>query len=62
MDPITQSLALANTALTLAMKIYDDTPQAMRSANAEQWGKFVHNVGGFILAMQAKINSVVVPK
>ena len=59
MDPITQALALANTALKFAEKIYDDTPVPMRQSNAENWGKFVHNIGDFVLSLQGKINAAV---
>ncbi len=57
MDPLTLALTLANTVLQFSMKIYDDTPLATRQANADNWAKFCHNIGDFVLGLQGKINA-----
>lgn len=63
MDPLvtlTAALTLATEALALGTKIWDVTPPALQIQNAADWAKFTHNIGGFILAIQDKINSLVV--
>lgn len=59
MDPLTLALKLADTILVFAIKVYDDTPQATRVANADNWGKFIHNIGDFVLSLQGKINTAI---
>lgn len=62
MDPLTGILDLAKLALTFGMKVYDDTPVAIRQQAAADWGKFTHNIADVILTLQGKINAAVAPK
>lgn len=59
MDPLTAALNLANAALVFATKVWDATPPAQQQAAASDWAKFTHNIGGFIVSIQDKINAAV---
>ncbi len=61
MDPITSAFNLANSVLTLATKVWDATPLAIQQQNATVWGTFTHNLGDVIVALQKKIDAIVVP-
>jgi hypothetical protein len=59
MDPVTAALNTLNTLLQIGMKVYDDTPVAIRQAEAANWGQFVVNIGNQILALQNKLTSLI---
>ena len=64
MDPLTvltAALALAQKALEFAMKIYDDTPLAIRQQGAADWGTFVHRIAAGILDLQKQIEALLPP-
>lgn len=57
MDPLTAALNLANTALQLAVKVWDATPPDAQTRAAADWAKFTHNIGSFITAIQDRVNA-----
>lgn len=56
MDPLTAALNLASAIVALATKVWDDTPLALRQAEAANWAKFTVNIGDFIIGLQGQIN------
>jgi len=61
MDPITAGLNVLNLVLTFGMKVYDDTPVALRQQGAADWARFVHNIADAVLTAQAKLTAVAKP-
>ena len=59
MDPLTAALNLATAVVALATKVWDATPPELQRQEAGNYAKFFLNIGDFILAAQAKINSTV---
>lgn len=59
MDPLTAALNLATAALHMAEKVWDATPKELQSQGAGDWAKFTHNIGGFVVSLQDKINGLV---
>ena len=59
MDPVTAALNTLNTLLQIGMKVYDDTPAAIRQAEAVNWGQFILGIGNQIIALQSKVTDLI---
>jgi len=59
MDPVTAALNTLNTLLQIGMKVYDDTPAAIRQAEAANWGQFILGIGNQIIALQSKVTDLI---
>lgn len=59
MDPITQALAALNAIIALETAVFNAAPKEIQQEVASDSLQFIHNIGAFILGLQAKINAAV---
>lgn len=59
MDPITAALNTCTAILALATKVWDATDPAAQKVAADDWAKFTHGVGSFIVKLETAIVKVV---